>query len=231
MEPWQGPGRRPTRLPARRVPNRAVGVSRRRPLLDRHRGHVDLWRSDGTEGGTEVLKRFDGRADHRLASLEVIDGRVVISAADETGRFGLWTTDGTAKGTVLVKRVGSPHGFAGLDGVIYFRVSARRGEELWRTDLTAGGTRFVRILDRRGGSSQSQLFAAGGRLYLWSGTRSTASSLLDERRNGRRDRLRQGHQSGPGRSLPVFLQAPALGSARRPGRSRSLGRTWSLVSS
>jgi ELWxxDGT repeat protein len=175
---------------------------------------IDLWRSDGTADGTVRLRRFNGASDHALTSLEVLGGRAVISAADDAGRFGLWTTDGTVEGTVLVKRAGSPHGFATLDGVIYFRVTGGSGEELWRTDLSASGTRLVRVVDGRGGYSLSQLFAAGRTLYLsvwdkrhglelWKSDGTTHGTVFVKDINqGRRD------------SGPVFLQAPALADLR-----------------
>jgi ELWxxDGT repeat protein len=172
---------------------------------------VDLWWSDGTESGTELLRRFDGLGDPLRTSLEVLGGRVAISAADEVGRFGLWTTDGTAGGTVLVKRLGSPHGFTRLNGVLYFRVAGRHGEELWRTDLSAAGTRFVRTLDRRGGLTQSQLFASAGTLYLsiWD----PAHGLELWRSDGTAAGTVFVKDIDPGRadSAPLFLGPPAIG--------------------
>jgi ELWxxDGT repeat protein len=172
---------------------------------------VDLWWSDGTESGTRPLRRFDDLGDPQRTSLEVVGGKAAISAADGSGRFGLWTTDGTAGGTVLVKRVGSPHGFTTLNGVLYFRVAGRHGEELWRTDLSTAGTRFVRTLDARGGLTQSQLFASRGTLYLSVWDRAHGLELW--RSDGTAPGTVFVKDIDPGRadSAPLFLGAPSIG--------------------
>jgi ELWxxDGT repeat protein len=180
---------------------------------------VDLWWSNGTESGTRLLRRFDGLGDLRHTTLEVVGGRVAISAADAAGRFGLWTTDGTAGGTVLVKRLGSPHGFTKLNGILYFGVAGRRGEELWRTDLSPAGTRFVRILDARGGLTQSQLIASGGRLYLSIWDRTHGLELWRSDGTAAGTVVVKDIDPGPGDSAPLFLgpAAIALTGGPRPG--------------
>ena len=96
-------------------------------------GGWQLWKSDGTPGGTLMLKDSLG-LDVELAAL---DDRLVFST-----RGGLWTSDGTPGGTVLVKALPLyPNGIKGVPGGVYF--SDGRGQ-LWKSDLTEAGTTLVR---------------------------------------------------------------------------------------
>src|SRR5262245_26926443 len=63
----------------------------------------ELWRSDGTEAGTFLLKDIhpDMFGPSPLEPIEV-DGKVMFLADDGTHGFELWTSDGTEAGTDLV---------------------------------------------------------------------------------------------------------------------------------
>jgi len=96
-------------------------------------GGWQLWKSDGTPGGTLMLKDSLG-LDVELAALH---DRLVFST-----RGGLWTSDGTAGGTALVKALPFyPNGIKSVRGGVYF--SDGRGQ-LWKSDLTEAGTSLVR---------------------------------------------------------------------------------------
>lgn len=64
--------------------------------------NVELWRTDGTEGGTTLVKEFrpgvSGGFPERLTEH---NGRVYFRASDTVAGFELWSTDGTEQGTVL----------------------------------------------------------------------------------------------------------------------------------
>src|SRR5262249_54425844 len=80
-------------------------------------GGWQLWKSDGTPGGTLMLKDSLG-LDVELAAL---DDRLVFST-----RGGLWTSDGTPGGTVLVKALPLyPHGIKGGPGGRHLRDGRR----------------------------------------------------------------------------------------------------------
>lgn len=64
-------------------------------------GH-ELWVSDGTPGGTSILKDTNpGIGDSYPIGLLEHEGYVYFGAADDGSNFELWRTDGTADGTQL----------------------------------------------------------------------------------------------------------------------------------
>jgi ELWxxDGT repeat protein len=114
--------------------------------------HYGLWRSDGTEAGTTLVK--EGVVGPGLAV-----GRILYFLGDD-GLPGqaLWRSDGTEAGTSLVKRPDG--GFSELTafkGNLY--LSGRRA--LWRSDGTRLGTKPI-----RGKFSPVSLTAAKGTLYF-----------------------------------------------------------------
>ncbi|HVJ86991.1 MAG TPA: ELWxxDGT repeat protein, partial [Caulifigura sp.] len=108
----------------------------------------ELWKTDGTVAGTQLVKDIVPGPLGSSASDYVAVGDLFFFTATtpETGRE-LWKSDGTAAGTVLVKDV-----VPGLDssnadrltlavGRLFFETrDAASGLELWTSDGTAAGT-------------------------------------------------------------------------------------------
>ena len=76
---------------------------------------VELWRSDGTEGGTTLVRAFDApaRIAHRTrewpAVNVVLDGRLLFFVEDEnTDAATPWRTDGTPEGTQPIGGLAEP---------------------------------------------------------------------------------------------------------------------------
>ena len=66
-------------------------------------GH-ELWRSDGTAGGTGLLKDIAvGARDSNPSDLNIVGDSLMFFAGDQQDHLGLWKSDGTASGTVRVK--------------------------------------------------------------------------------------------------------------------------------
>jgi ELWxxDGT repeat protein len=124
---------------------------------------IELWRTDGTAGGTVQVKdinanpgasSFPGEGGTLFPSEFVFFNGVWFFSADD-GVTGpeLWKSDGTAVGTMRVKDINpssgagsSPKGFTVFNNALYFSASdGGTGVELWRTDGTEGGT--VRVKD------------------------------------------------------------------------------------
>jgi ELWxxDGT repeat protein len=111
----------------------------------------ELFRSDGTAGGTYLVKdMFKGKGSS-MSYLGVgrIGNRAVFSAYDTTKRAGreLWISDGTTQGTFMLKDLeykysGAPMEFYCYGGLVFFcGFDSLRGRELWCTDGTQSGTR------------------------------------------------------------------------------------------
>jgi len=139
----------------------------------------ELWRSDGTEAGTVLVKDISFRdVDHEFVPIagsspallidrdgvlffvanELINGDHVNSSSVQ-----VWRSDGTEAGTVRVSDVprlnfnpfGNPPSIrepTDVDGTLFFAATDETGGlELWRSDGTMAGTN--RVTDIRPGSS------------------------------------------------------------------------------
>jgi ELWxxDGT repeat protein len=117
-------------------------------------GGRELWKSDGTEAGTNRVKDINaGSASSTPASLTIGNSGLYFAATgDATGRE-VWKTDGTEAGTVPVTDLNPASGSGGLHpifdvtavGDLVFFVLAKDGfdRQLWRTDGSAAGTFMV----------------------------------------------------------------------------------------
>ncbi len=116
----------------------------------------ELWRSDGTAAGTEMVKEiYPGNEPDPFVIngpewLTNINGTLFFTANDGVHGKELWLSDGTAAGTKMVSDIwpgdssSHPAQFVAFDGSVFF--SAREfehGRELWRTDGTSAGTEMV----------------------------------------------------------------------------------------
>lgn len=136
----------------------------------------ELWRTDGTPGGTRLVADIAPGLASSSPGPFVVDGSWILFAADD-GAHGreLWKTDGTRSGTRLVEDIAE--GSTSSSPELLLRVSNNQtfftaddgihGRELWKTDGTRSGTRIVEDI-RQGnqGSDIQSLVAAGSRLYF-----------------------------------------------------------------
>ncbi len=146
----------------------------------------ELWKSDGTVSGTELVKDVNpGPAsgfDPSISDLEgfIFDlGDLVVFMVDD-GEHGneLWTTDGTEAGTAMLLDI-YPGSFSGIglstaygakvmDGILYFQGRDEEfGNELWRTDGTVAGTYMVKNIRYQSADSYAHEFLEfEGNLYF-----------------------------------------------------------------
>jgi ELWxxDGT repeat protein len=105
---------------------------------------AELWRSDGTPGGTSLLQDVvPGPESLDPDFLVSIDGALLFGVRHGT-EAGLWRSDGAAAGT---QRIGAaapirPPVPVGA-GVVFKALGATGGYEIWHTDGTSGGTQRV----------------------------------------------------------------------------------------
>ncbi len=164
-----------------------------------------LWKSDGTEVGTIIVKEFKNISyEPRLPNLTNVNDILYFFFDDGIHGKELWKSDGTAEGTILVKDVNPGSGNSGneyfvsnlnINGNLYFFADdGIHGTELWKSDGTEAGTFLVKDINPGSDSSTpyySQLVNINGTFYftandgihgreLWKSDGTTAGTVLVE---------------------------------------------------
>lgn len=166
-------------------------------------GIVELWRTDGTTGGT--VRLWEGGPDERIYSsflsetpvVGAVDGKLVFVTDEGFADSTLWVTDGTRAGTHALPDVGSGEFSARYlegDGHLFLLVYDVTGYALWRSDGTEDGTELVRHIGFAFGADLGDSIEVGpdGAVYfvvpsapgvrtLWRsfGTPATTTPVLD----------------------------------------------------
>ena len=120
----------------------------------------ELWKSDGTEVGTVLVKNIfssgGSGGNSNPTGLTVIDKTIYFAANDGTTGRELWKSDGTEVNTVRVRDIftgstgstpnsSSPTGLVNVDGKLFFIAdNGVNGAELWCSDGTSAGTLLVK---------------------------------------------------------------------------------------
>ena len=137
----------------------------------------EIWKSDGTEDGTTLLKDIrPGTASSEPSQLTVCGDAVYFTANNGSSGVELWKTNGTASGTVLVKDIWGGVNSSGPDkltaaGSTLFFIADNgvNGTELWKSDGTASGTVMVKDIwsgINSGCGWSSELCAVGNTLFF-----------------------------------------------------------------
>jgi len=114
---------------------------------------LELWVTDGTDGGTTLVEDLAaGATDSAIYEVTAIGGgKALFRLADAASGLELWITDGTAAGTSLLKEIeagsvgSNPTGFTAVAGgrTIFAADDGVSGVELWVTDGTTFGTSLL----------------------------------------------------------------------------------------
>jgi ELWxxDGT repeat protein len=138
-----------------------------------------LWKSDGTQAGTLLVKSIISRPYNSsdIRGLTNVAGTLYFVANDGASGSELWKSDGTSGGTVRVKDIsaGAASAFGetlpeliNVSGVLYFVANdGLSGRELWKSDGSESGT--VRVKDIRTGAIGAVPFSlvdVAGTLYF-----------------------------------------------------------------
>ena len=102
-----------------------------------------LWKSDGTEAGTVMVKNLSPGFN-----MINIDSTLFFEASTSGYGSELWKSDGTADGTVMVRDINpppyggsNPSNFTNVDSLLYFTANHyMTGIELWKSNGTWNGS-------------------------------------------------------------------------------------------
>jgi ELWxxDGT repeat protein len=120
-------------------------------------GGYELWRSDGTNSGTYLVKDLTpfinipyGPGSSNPWNLTTLNNTLIFSASAKDIGNELFKSDGSFAGTVLLKDINpngssSPSNMLQVDDKIYFFADdGTHGRELWVTDGSSAGTHLVK---------------------------------------------------------------------------------------
>lgn len=143
-----------------------------------------LWKSDGTETGTVLVKQLEVKGDpldpynaevHGEEPCLTEAGGLLFFNARGAGGRELWKSDGTTAGTQPVADIrpgiygSDPRNLYAANGKLYFSADdGTHGFEIWTSDGTAAGTQMVVDLTGDGLSSYPENFTlVGTKLYFF----------------------------------------------------------------
>ncbi len=109
---------------------------------------AELFSSDGTAAGTQIVKDIQPGAEGSIPQQSVIYNGNLYFSCYNGAATGLWKSDGTAAGTVLIKQGGGGDPFLRdtrfapvFNSKLYFIVNDMQFYPLWETDGSVAGTK------------------------------------------------------------------------------------------
>jgi ELWxxDGT repeat protein len=147
-------------------------------------GGQDLWVSDGTAGGTTIVKDIyqsstsNGTTYYSspyIGSLTPVAGKLFFTAIDQSSGEDLWVSNGTSLGTSVVQNFTSSTGnsynliteLTAANGLLFFNgKDSTHGSQLWASDGTT--TQMLTDINPGAtGSSPSNFTAMGNQVFFF----------------------------------------------------------------
>ena len=109
---------------------------------------TELYRTDGTTGGTFMLKDiYPGEFNGFRGFSAILGDQLIFAGSAAAPGTDLWKSDGTPAGTVMIKDVDMAGNTTSIvhNNLYYFRArTPEHGAEPWVSDGTAAGTRLLK---------------------------------------------------------------------------------------
>ena len=161
---------------------------------------TELWKSDGTNGGTVMVKNIDfGSTTSNPGNLINVGGTLFFTVNDGSHGTELWKSDGTSSGTVMVADIStgsadaSATALTNVNGTLFFAANdGTHGMQVWKSDGTTAGTVMVTDINDGTGANPANFTLMNNVLYftttdsthgneLWRTDGTTAgTSLVDD---------------------------------------------------
>jgi ELWxxDGT repeat protein len=147
----------------------------------------ELWKSDGTEAGTVMVKDINtGGGNSNPGKMVVLNNTLYFAANDGIHGNELWKSDGTQGETTMVNDTwpGSSGGGASpisvlSDTLIFNATDGLNGIELWTSDGTEAGTGMLKDVVAGAGSSNPTNFTVSGPQLFFSTTAASSTAIRE----------------------------------------------------
>ncbi|HWV30103.1 MAG TPA: hypothetical protein VN038_10635 [Dyadobacter sp.] len=132
----------------------------------------ELWRTDGTEGGTYLVRDINPTGSTGTYDLVVMNNMLYFLADDGIHGTELWRSDGTTAGTSIVKDLQLSGGITQLswlvvaNNLLFMSLLVNGDSELYKSDGTATGTVRVKNINPFSGSSPGTLTKVGNQVFF-----------------------------------------------------------------
>ena len=147
---------------------------------------LQLWKTDGTEAGTALVKAFPNA--NAIRSLVATNSMVffLVEGGNYVNKF--WKTNGTEAGTMIVKDTDptnslswDPFRLFATDDLVFFHAgTASTGIEIWKSDGTADGTNIIKEINPGPNDGtyhiiNGSMAELNGKVYFYGGASSTTN--------------------------------------------------------
>jgi ELWxxDGT repeat protein len=181
---------------------------------------TELWRSDGTEAGTYLLKHIntDNWSSNSIKEMINYNGKIIFAANDDSNGLELWQSDGTPDGTTLLKdiRTGAygsePNNFFVFNGNLFFLANdGISGQELWKSDGTPSGTALFKNIDAADGNSIAggKFITMNNAFYFYASNITNGYELWKSDGTATGTQMLKDINPGNGNSFPILVGAKA----------------------